>query len=66
MSRPVALAILVVGVLLLAAGIRSSKSASSQLSEIFTDRPTRETSVLFAAGVGGIVAGAWGLFKRGN
>ena len=64
MNRTVALVILVVGGVLLIAGIRSSRSATSQLSEAFNNRPTQETSILLATGVGAIAAGAWGLFKQ--
>ena len=64
MSRPVAIAIFVVGLLLLVAGIRSSKTASSQLSEMFNKKPTQETSVLLAAGIGAMAMGAWWGFKR--
>ena len=64
MSRSVALVILIVGGMLLIAGIRSSRSATSQLSEAFNNRPTQETSILLATGVGAIAAGAWGLFKQ--
>ena len=63
MSRSVALVILIVGGVLLVAGIRSSRTASSQLSEMFNNRPTQETSILLAVGTGAIAVGAWGLFK---
>ena len=63
MNRTVAGALFVVGLLLMAAGLRSSKSASSQLSEIFNNRPTQETTVLLAAGIGAMAAGVWGGLK---
>lgn len=63
MTRLWAGIILAVGIGLLAAGIRSSRSAPSQLSELFNNRPTQETSVLLAAGVAAIATGAWWLLK---
>lgn len=63
MNRLIAGIMLIVGIGLLAAGMRSSKSAASQLSEVFNNRPTQETSVLLASGVGAIAVGAWWLLK---
>ena len=64
MNRSVAGILFVVGLLLLVAGIRSSKTASSQLSETFNKKPTQETSVLLAAGIGAMAAGVWWGLKR--
>ena len=63
-NRAIASVVLLVGVVLLTAGIRSSRTAASQLSELFNDRPTQETSILLATGVAAIATGAWWLLKQ--
>jgi hypothetical protein len=64
MNRNTAYALIVAGAILLIAGIRSSKSASSQLSEAFNNRPNQETTVLLVTGMAGLGAGAWMLLKK--
>ena len=64
MKRTVALGILAAGVVLLVAGLRSSRSAVSQLSEIFNNRPSHDTTLLIAAGLGCVAIGVWSLLKH--
>ena len=66
MNRTIGAGLVVAGVVLLAAGLRSSDSAVSQLSQAFNGHPTHETSLLIAAGIAGIGLGAWSLFKPKN
>ena len=63
MNRMVAVGTLVAGITLLASGLRASKSAASQLSEVFNGRPGRPTILLIAAGLGCIATGTWVLRK---
>lgn len=63
MNRNVALIVLITGIVLLSAGLHSSHSAVSQLSQTFNGRPTRETSLLIGVGIAAIAFGGWSLFK---
>lgn len=64
MSKALALAILVVGVVLLIWGINSSNSAGSEITEAVTGSPTDKSMWLIALGALGAIAGAFSLFRR--
>ena len=58
MNKPVSLALLVGGIILIAYGIGSSNSIGSSFSRMFTGSPTDKTIWLL---IGGIAAAAIGL-----
>lgn len=64
MNRPIALALLVVGIVLLAMGINASNSAGSEVSEALTGSPTDKSIWLIALGALGAIIGAVGIFRR--
>ncbi len=63
MNRPIAFIVLITGIVLLSAGLHSSHSAVSQLSQTFNGRPARETRLLIGVGIAAIVFGGWFLLK---
>jgi hypothetical protein len=64
MSKPIALALLVVGAILLVWGINSANSTGSEVSEALTGAPTDKSIWLIALGALGAIAGAVSLFRR--
>jgi LPXTG-motif cell wall-anchored protein len=64
MSKALALALLVVGVVLLIWGINASNSAGSEISEAVTGSPTDKSIWLIALGALGAIAGGVSLFRR--
>ncbi len=58
MNKPVSLALLIVGVILVIYGVSASNSVGSGISRMFTGAPTDKAVWLL---VGGIVAGVIGL-----
>lgn len=58
MNRPLALALLIVGIILTIYGISAADSVGSSFSRLFTGAPTDKSLWLL---VGGIVAGVIGL-----
>jgi LPXTG-motif cell wall-anchored protein len=64
MSKPIALAILAVGIVLLVWGINASNSAGSEVTEALTGSPTDKSIWLIALGALGAIAGAFSLFRR--
>ena len=66
MSKSLALAVLVVGAILLVWGINSANSAGSEVSEALTGAPTDKSIWLIALGALGALAGAFSLFRRGT
>ena len=58
-QRTGALALFVVGVVLVVLGLRSSESAVSELSRIFNGRPSREARALLGSGLVCLAAGGW-------
>ncbi len=63
MNRSVALIVLITGIVLLSAGLHSSHSAVSQLSQTFNGHPTHETSLLISVGIAAIAFSCWSLLK---
>ncbi|GEM_PF-5662803 len=64
MNRNAATAVLIIGSVLLIAGLRSSRSPMSQLSEAINGRPNQETIALLGAGIAAIALGGSSLRKR--
>ncbi|MFT3781948.1 MAG: DUF3185 family protein [Nibricoccus sp.] len=64
MSRIFSILLLVVGGILLAYGLNSSDSLSSQVSEAVSGTPTDRSIWLIVGGVAGLVAGGLGLMLR--
>lgn len=62
MKRPLALAFLAAGAVLLFFGAQASDSAGSSVSRFFTGAPTHETAWLLAGGAAAAVVGLAGLF----
>jgi hypothetical protein len=64
MTKIPAIALLIVGVILLVYGLNASNSFSSSVSQAVSGTPTDKSIWLIAVGVIGIVAGGVGLFFR--
>lgn len=63
MNKPLSLALLAVGVVLLIYGISAADSISSSFSRFFTGSPTEKTVWLLAGGIVAAVAGLFGLMR---
>lgn len=63
MNKPIAIALLAVGVLLIVYGINASNSFTSEISEAFTGSPTNKTLWLLAGGTLAAVLGVVGLTR---
>ena len=57
MNRALGIALIVVGALLLYFGYNASQSVSSEVSEIFNNRPSRESMWFFVGGAGALIFG---------
>ncbi len=67
MNKALAIAILVVGVVLLIFGFNAQDSVASQASEALTGTPTDKSMWLIILGIIGVIVGGLGmLFRRGN
>lgn len=64
MSKIPAIAILVVGIILLVYGLDASNSVSSSFTQAVSGTPTNKSIWLIATGVIGIISGGFGLFFR--
>lgn len=64
MSKPLSLAILVVGVVLLVIGLNAGNSFASEAKEAVTGTPTDKSLILTVAGIVGIVVGALSAFTH--
>jgi len=63
MNKPIALALLVVGIILVISGVAASDSAASGVSRFFTGNPTDKTMWLNIGGIAAIIVGAAGLLR---
>lgn len=63
MNKPISLALLVGGIILIIYGVSASDSTASGLSRFFTGNPTDQTMWLLVGGIVAAIAGAAGLFR---
>lgn len=63
MNKPISLALLIGGIILLIYGVNASDSIGSDFSRFFTGSPTDKTMWLLIGGAVATVAGAIGLFR---
>lgn len=63
MNRPVSLALLVVGIILVIYGISASDSIGSQFSELFTGAPTDKAIWLLIGGAVAAIVGLAGVMR---
>ena len=65
MNRPLALAVLVIGIVLLVFGINAHDSVASSAKELVTGTPTDKSLWLIILGIAGIIIGGLGsIFRR--
>ncbi|PIQ84345.1 MAG: hypothetical protein COV75_02840 [Candidatus Omnitrophica bacterium CG11_big_fil_rev_8_21_14_0_20_63_9] len=64
MNKPISLALLVGGILLIIFGISASESFSSDMSRLFTGSPTDRTIWLLVGGAILAIAGGFGLSRK--
>jgi len=63
MNKPISLALLVVGIILLVYGISAADSVGSSFSRMFTGSPTDKTIWLLIGGAVATAVGAAGMFR---
>jgi len=63
MNKPIALALLVVGLILIIYGISANDSTASGFSRYFTGNPTDKTMWLLIGGAVATAVGAFGLLR---
>jgi ABC-type uncharacterized transport system permease subunit len=63
MPKPISLALLVGGIILILYGANASDSIGSGFSRFFTGNPTDKTMWLLIGGAAAAIAGAAGLFR---
>ncbi|CAM2963922.1 DUF3185 family protein [Rariglobus hedericola] len=66
MNKPVSIAILVIGVILLVYGISAGDSIASSVKEGVTGTPTDKSLWLIIGGAVGIIVGGFGVFRGGK
>jgi hypothetical protein len=66
MNRPLSIALLIVGVVLIIYGISASQSFSSDVSRFFTGNPTDKTIWLLIGGVVAAIVGLGGMLRGGT
>jgi len=66
MNRPVSLALLVVGIILLIFGFNASQSAGSEISRVFTGNPTDKSMWMLIGGAVAAILGLVGLLRGGG
>lgn len=62
MNKPLSIALLIIGVLLIGYGIQASDSVGSEISRAFTGSPTDRTIWLLVGGIAAAVVGLFGIF----
>ncbi len=63
MGKPISLALLVVGIVLIVLGVNAAASFSSDISRFFTGSPTDKAIWMFLGGVAASIAGLVGLLR---
>ena len=66
MNKPIAIALLIGGIILLAFGISASDSFSSDVSKFFTGKPTDKAIWMVVGGAVAAVAGLFFTFRAGK
>ncbi|HWN93935.1 MAG TPA: DUF3185 family protein [Methylomirabilota bacterium] len=66
MNKPIAIALLIGGVILLAFGISASDSFSSDVSKFFTGSPTDKAIWMVVGGAAAAVAGLFFMVRAGK
>jgi LPXTG-motif cell wall-anchored protein len=64
MNKPIALALLVIGIILLVFGFNASESLSSEVSEAVSGTPTDKSIWLLIGGALLAIIGGFGLIRR--
>jgi hypothetical protein len=64
MSKPVSIALLIIGIVLLAYGLSAGDSLASEAKEAVTGTPTDKSLYLIIAGIIGIVVGGFSALAR--
>ncbi len=64
MNKALAVALLIVGAVLLILGFNASGSVASQISEVATGTPSDRSLWLIALGLIGVVVGGFGVFAN--
>ncbi len=64
MNKPLSIALLIAGIVLLIFGINAHGSFASETKEALTGTPTDKSLWLIVLGVIGIIAGGFGSFSR--
>jgi len=65
MNKPISIALVVGGIVLMIYGISASDSVGSSFSRLFTGAPTDRTIWLLLGGIAAIVIGGFGLLRGG-
>jgi hypothetical protein len=66
MNKPIAIALLIVGIVLLVYGINAHDSIASSTKEALTGTPTDKSMWLIILGIVGIVTGGLGALRRSS
>jgi hypothetical protein len=66
MNKPIALALLIGGIVLIVCGVNASDSTASGFSRFFTGNPTDKTMWLLIGGTVAAVAGLAGMLRGGS
>jgi uncharacterized membrane protein YidH (DUF202 family) len=66
MNKPLAIALLIAGVVLLVFGINAQNSIASEAKEAVTGTPTDKSLWFIILGIIGIIVGGIGAFTRGR
>jgi hypothetical protein len=64
MNKPVSIALVVVGLILLVMGFNATEAFASEVSEFFTGSPTDKAIWLILGGAAALVLGGIGLLNR--
>ncbi|HWA28779.1 MAG TPA: DUF3185 family protein [Lacunisphaera sp.] len=64
MNKPLSIALLLIGILLLGYGLNAGDSFASETKEAITGTPTDRSMILIIAGVAGVVIGGLSTFFR--
>lgn len=66
MPKPLNLALVVVGIVLLVMGLNASESFASEVSELVNDAPSDKSIGLIVAGLVALIVGGFGFLRSGR